>query len=58
MDMKNMDEVVEAAQQAFFREVASHFPEIASGDFPPMAQMLFDVACRQAIETWVTTNFK
>lgn len=44
------------AQQAFWTVFASHFPEAASGDFPPDATIAFDNAIEQATQTWLDCN--
>jgi hypothetical protein len=44
------------AQQAFWTEFARHFPEAASGDFPPDATFAFDTASEQATQTWLDYN--
>jgi hypothetical protein len=44
------------AQQAFWTEFASHFPEATSGDFPPDASVAFDTAIEQATQTWLDNN--
>ena len=44
------------AQEAFWAAVAAHFPEIKTGDFPPLDQTVFDLSCEKAIRTWVEIN--
>lgn len=46
----------EAAQEAFWAVVAQAFPAALTGDFPPDADMAFDKACEEAIESWVAWN--
>jgi hypothetical protein len=52
----NQDEMINEAQQAFFFIIAQHYPEIKTGDFPPISQLLFDSACREAVQTWLKSN--
>lgn len=51
-----IDDVVEAAQFAFWAVIAAHYPEAISGDFPPMAKTEFDAACTDAVKTWLLIN--
>lgn len=46
----------ELAQQAFWAELVRHFPEITTGDFPPLALFAFNDACLSAVQTWVSYN--
>jgi len=55
MDKQEMNQVVEAAQMAFWAEVAKNF-DFTTGDFPPEAQLAFDEACKQAVKVWVQSN--
>lgn len=44
---------LQEAQSAFWGEIASSFPEITSGDFPPDAATTFDKACENAVNVWL-----
>lgn len=46
------------AQQAFWTVFASHFPEAATGDFPPDATFAFDIAIEQATQSWLDYNIR
>lgn len=46
----------EKAQLKFLEEVVRHFPETASGDFPPDATFAFDAACEKAVASWAYWN--
>ena len=48
--------IVQEAQDAFFGVVLKHW-ELGTGDFPPDAQMVFNKACRDAIDVYVEDNF-
>ena len=48
--------VVESAVAAFFEEVAKHYPEVVTGDFPPCSDLRFSSACEDAIQTWLEWN--
>lgn len=47
---------VEAAQDAFWAEVASRFPEAVTGDLDPAAILDLDDAARRAVLAWINTN--
>lgn len=56
-DLPNrIHQAVAAAQDAFWEELAEHFPEATHGDFPPDAQLAFDEACMTAATIWVEGN--
>lgn len=46
----------QAAQDAFWAEIVKQYPTATSGDFPPDAQMEFDEACTDAVQTWTHYN--
>jgi len=50
--------VIETAQTAFWDAVAESYPEIESGDFTPLDTVIFNTACEDAIEAWVSGNRK
>ena len=52
----NQDEIINEAQQAFFFIIAQYHPEFTTGDFPPISQLIFDSACREAVQTWLKSN--
>ena len=52
---ERLGEVLEAAQAAFWREIADSFPEVKTGDFPPDCQLAFDQACKRQLETGSTS---
>jgi hypothetical protein len=49
-------QTAEAAQEAFWAEVAKNFPEAVTGDFDPMALHHFDERCKNAVKLWVMWN--
>ena len=49
--------IIQEAQDAFFKVVAQHWPGAMTGDFPPDSQYKFDKDCRYAISTWLDFNF-
>jgi hypothetical protein len=54
--MESIRTRVQQAQQAFWKVIANDFPHITTGDFPPLAQEIFDEACERAVEIWVRVN--
>jgi len=55
---KRVLEVANKAQQAFWEEVATLYPEIDSGDFSPGNTIMFDEQCIYAVREWVRGNKK
>ncbi|CAK1331633.1 MULTISPECIES: hypothetical protein [Burkholderia] len=53
---KQIEEVAEQAQLAFWAEVAKSFPEVKSGDLPVQAVLQFNKACEQAVAVWLKSN--
>lgn len=47
---------VRVAQDAFWAVVAQRFPEVATGDLPPDAEVAFDEACHRVVWTWLGAN--
>jgi hypothetical protein len=58
MNENKLSEVMEKAQEAFWKTVAESFPEITSGDFPPDADLRFNKACKDAIAIWHSMNIE
>jgi len=57
MELNNkMENVLEAAQIAFWEVIAKNYPEVTSGDFPPDAGFAFDKSCKDALEIWLECN--
>jgi hypothetical protein len=58
--IRDMDERVskatEVALDAFWRVVASRFPEVSTGDLDPMTSMRVEHAMRSAVDVWVWCN--
>lgn len=53
------DRITESAKSCeyqFWEQVAADFPEIKSGDFPPLAAQQLETAFRNAINLWYETN--
>ena len=50
--------VQEKAINAFWKEVASAYPCIKSGDFSPEETEEFEDACTEAINNWLVGNVK
>ncbi|PRZ45354.1 hypothetical protein [Paraburkholderia fungorum] len=53
---KRIEEVAELATEDFWARVASRFPEVKTGDFPPDAHLALKTATEQAIRVWLTFN--
>jgi hypothetical protein len=53
---KRLEEAVDAAWDAFWIEMARHYPECKTGDLSPLTTSNFDHACRKAAEEWVELN--
>jgi hypothetical protein len=51
-----IDLAISDAQEAFWAEIAKHYPEITTGDFPPDAHAAFERACSEAAAVWVEGN--
>lgn len=49
-------QAVEQADLAFWREIATRFPEVTSGDFPPDATFAWDRARDEAVYSWLFYN--
>ncbi len=54
--MKDFERVTDTAEDAFWAVVASHFPEIKTGDFSPMATFKLHMAMLDAIKEWHFNN--
>jgi hypothetical protein len=50
------DEVLEDAQEAFWDVIATAFPEVEAGDYPPDATLHFEQECRSAVNLWLGWN--
>ena len=55
-DFNKLSNVLEAAESAFWKIVASYYPEAVSGDLSPDASINFAAASEDAIVEWVRTN--
>src|SRR5688572_23731050 len=44
------------AQAAFWQVIADAFPDIESGDMPPLDANAFEAACDAAVQVWYETN--
>jgi len=53
-----IEEVAEAAQLAFWAEVAKAYPEATDAFFPPMKARYFDQITTEAVRAWVGFNVK
>ncbi|WGS54457.1 hypothetical protein LFL96_25935 [Paraburkholderia sp. D15] len=51
-----IESAVEEAKEAFWAVIASKFPEVKSGDFPPDAAHQFDHHCELAVLIWLRLN--
>ena len=56
MDEKKQERIADLAMSAFFEEVAKHYPEVKTGDFPPDAHFDLLSACQDALSTWLEWN--
>ncbi len=50
------EDILNQAQQAFWEKLIEIFPQVQSGDFPPLESDKFDKDCKDAIETWLEWN--
>lgn len=55
---QRIEQVVEAAQDAFWAEMQKHFPTAKTGDFSVDAACVFDEACKTAIRRWLSSNLR
>ena len=55
-DLDRIRKAVEDGMEAFFEQISEHYPEIESGDFPPLATVAIEKAMLEAAETWVLGN--
>jgi hypothetical protein len=51
-----LKKALQSAQDAFWHEIATAYPEAKSGDFPPDASYAFDVTCESAVKLWLHYN--
>lgn len=51
-----LEQAVEAAELAFWREIAAAYPEAASGDFPPDATLHFTAQLTEGANLWLRLN--
>jgi hypothetical protein len=56
INLRELEELAEAAMIAFWRVVAERYPEIRTGDFPPEAEHEFASAAELAIRRWLDFN--
>jgi hypothetical protein len=56
IDEARMKNVAEEAQFAFWAKVVELYPEVKSGDFPPIDTLIFDKSCEEALNTWLRWN--
>ena len=49
--------IVNSAGSAFWRQVAQCFPAAKTGDFPPDASILWDLAVEESIVAWLQWNY-
>ncbi len=56
MSNSNLDDVVEAALDAFWGTVVEHYPHAQSGDLNPATCFRFSRLAKEAIEEWIFLN--
>ncbi|WP_143279597.1 hypothetical protein [Burkholderia cenocepacia] len=56
MDQQRIEEAVEKAEEAFWFQLASMFPEVKTGDMAPEASFAFSQACKSAVKLWLQSN--
>lgn len=56
MDTDKIEDAASAGFNAFWDEVAQHFPEIKSGDLPPEQHTKLMIAMRSAVYGWLWAN--
>ena len=57
-EKEKLKQVLDDAEQAFWSEVAKGYPEITTGDFPPIALFEIQNAMEKAIRRWLMFNKK
>lgn len=53
---QRLQEAVRKANDAFWAEIATAYPEITTGDFGPGETHDFNTAQEQAVKTWLLLN--
>jgi hypothetical protein len=48
--------VVPEAQEAFWKVVKAHFPEIKEEELSPYDTVTFEKQCREIVASWVVSN--
>jgi hypothetical protein len=56
VDYERRDTAREAAENAFWAEIAKAYPEIKTGDFDPVQSGKFSDACEDAVCAWLHAN--
>jgi protein-tyrosine phosphatase len=53
---EKLERVADEGFHSFWQEIAKHYPEVTTGDFPPDAHFTFAAACEDALQTWLDWN--
>lgn len=56
LEPSRLTTAVYEAEEAFWAEIAAHFPEIKTGDLCPFESFNFSQAAHKAVNSWVDTN--
>ena len=54
---EKINEVIQKAQNDFWDTIAGEFPEITSGDSSPEETIIFDKACKRAVDHWLLNEW-
>jgi hypothetical protein len=56
MNNRELQDLVEDANQAFWQVIAERFPQARSGDRSPLATMKLHLAQEEAVKEWIANN--
>jgi hypothetical protein len=56
--IKDIDDIIEEADAAFWSVITEYYPEISTGDLPIEAKMDLEDAQLKAVNTWLDFNKK
>jgi len=56
MKMEQFDQMVDLAMDAFWESIALSNPTAEFGDFEPLADYAFKIACKHAAFEWIINN--
>jgi hypothetical protein len=56
MNNRELHNLVEDANQAFWQVIAERFPQARNGDLSPWATIKLHLAQEEAVKEWITNN--